>query len=179
MLKHKTRILFFDRFPMFTWKQVTLKGKVRWTNLNQFIKFWIGERKDKKKKIRKLGGLGKREVVKFSVFGPCPSWDATMESRTRAESSRSRARNLFRNSIPNRRDRLLVVVLYTHIYTYARNGWCSKLCWLFTWRVRRDVSCSLKYISNRSFRSHDQNSVLFLVEQPFILDSIAYLKRTS
>ena len=36
------------------------------------------------------------------------------------------------HSIANRRDRILVVELYTHIYTYARNRRCSKLCWSFT-----------------------------------------------
>ena len=30
--------------------------------------------------------------------------------------------------IANRRGRILTVELYTHIYTYARNRRCSKLC---------------------------------------------------
>ena len=36
------------------------------------------------------------------------------------------------HSIANRRDRILVAELYTHIYTYARNRRCSKLCQSFT-----------------------------------------------
>ena len=83
------------------------------------------------------------------------------------------------NSIANRRDRILVVELYAHVYTYARNGVCFKLCWSFTLRVRRDVSCILNYFSNCSCRSHHQRSILFAVEQPFIVDSIASLEITS
>ena len=37
----------------------------------------------------------------------------------------------------------------------------------------------LKYFSNRSCSSHHQCLILFAVEQPFIIDSIAFLKRTS
>ena len=36
------------------------------------------------------------------------------------------------HSIANRRDRIFLVELYTHIYTYAHNGRCSKLFWSFT-----------------------------------------------
>ena len=32
-------------------------------------------------------------------------------------------------SIANRTDHILAVELYTHIYKYACNGLCSKLCW--------------------------------------------------
>ena len=39
---------------------------------------------------------------------------------------------LYVHSIANRRDCILVVELQTHMYTYACNWQCSKLCWSFT-----------------------------------------------
>ena len=58
-------------------------------------------------------------------FGPYASRNATIGSGTPAESLDMKP-EFYVQSIANRRDLILVVESYTHIYTYARS-WCSKL----------------------------------------------------
>ena len=65
---------------------------------------------------------------------------------------------------------------YIHIYTHMHLVGDVLNC---VGRVWRDVSCSLKYFSSISCRSYHHHLILFAVEQPFIIYSIASLKRTS
>ena len=126
------------------------------------------------KKLWGLEGFGKGEVAKFKVFGPYASRNVTIESSRR----RTQILCTFHCKSKTSHSCYRVICTYIHIMDNACNGQCSKLCCWFTWHVRRDVSCILKYFSNCSCRTHHQCLIFFAVELPFIIDSIASLKRT-
>ena len=69
-----------------------------------------------KTKLKGLGGLSKVAVVKFQIFGPYASRNATMGSGTPVGSSRSRARILCTFDCKSKRSHSYCRSIYTYIH---------------------------------------------------------------
>ena len=131
MLKQRSMFYFLERFPMFTYNQVTLKGLVGWTSLNQFIKFWKGEREDLKtiKGVRRLWLKGGSSILNFwSIRIP----KSKLGSGKPVGSSRCRAQILCAFCCKSKRLHSRCRVTYTYIHTHVIGN------------VSNYVGCSLK-----------------------------------